>query len=810
MPPGDIADRLMVCGQLDWVMTLVLDAIGRDSLPQPLYMQLFRGDILTGTIFRRFLLAQRILRKAGVNPQSRPALPDCSTHRLWALWDKIMDLTVTLVERQGERTNAVIETFFRSILDGQYKYPDLLLSALTLSPNCPNAYDLLKADWGKFNDHAFLEESIVMHAVRILQSDRRPLRQPTTNFLVELVVGTPTVQQWLKPTIQLNLLNHLEADTEPRYITQTLYLQSLLERKSTDADSAPPQTLTTRCVELLNHQDPEVRLWSALLAKKLSAEKCPTLQTRLEELSTDADPKVRAAAVEAWNTSYGQQTETEQKDILISKLLPVANANSSAFVRRELAYALNVIAADRTPELISLCKQETSKPPESSKSKGKAKAKKGSTSASTSKSSDSVLAKAWRLMVALQTDPDAEVATGMQSVVAFVRGCVAQQEAAAAGGKRKKKAPVAGSCPLAERVPLQRRLCHTLVEIDEAVGGEESKENDPQELNIVSLPVGPRNPALPLLNHQLRSLKVKEAPEMVRFGISRQMFTVFKDHVTWQDLTEDTGKPHILKHPLVPGSLFKVTALLPGIPLLPPSLLIGYNDGSIRLWQIPTSQTEPTLVTTWQGLHGCGDISPSAKTHGISMTSIGDRKLIIGGDAKYLRQWDLVTELALGDVPVGTDQAVTALASNGVYNIAAGLEGGTVRLFDTRAEAEGKVAVGPKHSNPVRAISLRADNLNMISVCRGGSAHLVDLRKMIPAVKKWSWSGVPADVAIHPILDLMAFGAAQSLEVYSTGGEQQCGSEEGAVCVDFHPTEAVLAAGNARNKVVQLYGEWAE
>lgn len=809
MVVGDICDRQILMGQLDWVLTLILDAIARDSLPKELFQKLFRGDLLTATIFRRFILSQRIMKRTGCHPVSRPALPDCSQHRLWTLWDNVMDMTVMLLKEQSEKTCPIIQTFFGIILNGQYQnHPDLLLSALSLSVECPKAYELLKAGWIKLNGDVHLQECIVEHAVKILQSGEKALWHITTKFLVELLAETPAAKELLKPDIEVNLLNHLHGKADHSLVTQTLFMQLLLEERLTKSNSTRQQALSASCVNLMTHHEPIVRLWAVLLGAKLPAAECPQLRSRLEHLLNDADPKVRAAAIEACVSSYAQLPE--QKDVLIEKLLPMVNTNSSSLVRRELANALNVYVADRTAELITIFKQETSKPPEQSKSKGKAKAKqqqlkKGSNPTT---KSESTLAKVWRIITALQSDPDPEVSKAMQSIVAFIKRTVAEQDST--GGKRKKKTPI-GSCPLAAKLQLHERLCRDLVKNlkthQNGDSGEDSKENDSRVLN--GLPLGPRNPTLPLLNHQLRSVQTKQAPQMVRFGANRQMFTVFKDHITWQDHADESGKTHVLKHPVVTGSQFKVTSLLSGIPHHSSSLLIGYNDGSIRLWRIAT-QSDPELIGAWQGLHDYGDAAPSAKTHGIAMTSIDNQQLITGGDAKYLRKWNLAMEATVGDISIGTDQAVTALASNGVYNIAAGLDGGTVRLFDTRAEADGKIAVGPKHSHPVREISLRADDLSLVSVCGGGSVHLVDLRKMIPAVKKWSWNAVPMGVAIHQRLDLVAFGGTESLEVYSIDGERQCDLQKGASCVDFHRVDAVLGAGSTRDNAVLLYGEWGQ
>ncbi|XP_062563341.1 regulatory-associated protein of mTOR-like [Armigeres subalbatus] len=803
--PGDIADRQLLLGQLDWVLTLILDAIAWDSMPKDMFQQLFRGDLLTGTIYRRFILSQRMLIRAGCTPVSKPSIPDNSRHRLWAVWDRLMNMTMNLLEKQNEKECPIIRTFFQIILDGQYQqHLDLFLSAMSLSVQSPNTFTPLKAGWKKLGNDVQLQNCIVNQAIRLLQSRDKILRQKTTIFLTEVFAETPAAEELLKSEGRVNLLQDLSKKSDNRLLITTLYMQLLLEKHSCASDPAHWRALAAHCVDLMNHPDSDVRVWSVLLGQTISAAGLTDLRGRIEELLDDVVPKVRAAAVESWIASYSHLPE--QKDTAISKLLTMMGNNSSSLVRRELAYALNVIASDRTVELIAVCKQEQSKPPEPSKSKGKAKAKqqqqrKGSL---TSSKSELPLAKAWRLMVTLQVDPDPEVASAMQSVVTFVNRCVTEQESA--GTKRKKKISV-GSCPLATRAKLHERFNWDLTKDRRHVqqNGEEeaSKENNAGALNC-NPPIESRNPTLALLNHQLRSFQVQKVPQMVRFGARHEMVTVFKDHIAWQDSTNVNGKPHIFKHPTVP--LVKVTSLLLDIPHRSSSLLVGYNDGSIRLWHVEATP-DPCLVTAWQGLHDLNETTLAEKIHGIVMTSIGTRQLITGGDAKYLRKWDLTTQLTIGDISIGTDQPVSALASNGVYNIAAGLEGGTVRLFDTRAEADGKIAVGPKHSKPVRMVSLRQDEQTMVSVCTGGSVHLVDLRKMIPALKKWSWDTVPLDVAVHPRFDLVAFAGSDRLEVYSIDGERNSGLQVGAVCVDFHPKEAVLGAGKERDNAVVLYGD---
>jgi hypothetical protein len=57
-------------------------------LPKPLFQRLFRQDLLVASMFRNFLLADRILRSLNCTPQSYPPLPPgVADHPLWQAWD---------------------------------------------------------------------------------------------------------------------------------------------------------------------------------------------------------------------------------------------------------------------------------------------------------------------------------------------------------------------------------------------------------------------------------------------------------------------------------------------------------------------------------------------------------------------------------------------------------------------------------------------------------------------------------------------------------------------------------------------------
>lgn len=101
-------------GELNWIFTAITDTIAWNTLPKgehfsciksncyiincssasELFQKLFRQDLLVASLFRNFLLAERIMRSCDCTPVSHPALPPTYQHPMWDAWDLALDLSL--------------------------------------------------------------------------------------------------------------------------------------------------------------------------------------------------------------------------------------------------------------------------------------------------------------------------------------------------------------------------------------------------------------------------------------------------------------------------------------------------------------------------------------------------------------------------------------------------------------------------------------------------------------------------------------------------------------------------------------------
>ncbi|KDQ62866.1 hypothetical protein JAAARDRAFT_188509 [Jaapia argillacea MUCL 33604] len=89
--PGDLKDRRTPLGELNWIFTAITDTIAWTTFSRELFTRLYRSDLLIASLFRNFLLAERIMKCYHCTPHTYPPLPPTNTHELWASWDLAVD-----------------------------------------------------------------------------------------------------------------------------------------------------------------------------------------------------------------------------------------------------------------------------------------------------------------------------------------------------------------------------------------------------------------------------------------------------------------------------------------------------------------------------------------------------------------------------------------------------------------------------------------------------------------------------------------------------------------------------------------------
>ncbi|KAF5312958.1 hypothetical protein D9619_002557 [Psilocybe cf. subviscida] len=89
--PGDLKDRRTPLGELNWIFTAVTDTIAWTTFSRETFTRLYRCDLLIASLFRNFLLAERIMKNYHCTPHTYPPLPATNTHPLWATWDLALD-----------------------------------------------------------------------------------------------------------------------------------------------------------------------------------------------------------------------------------------------------------------------------------------------------------------------------------------------------------------------------------------------------------------------------------------------------------------------------------------------------------------------------------------------------------------------------------------------------------------------------------------------------------------------------------------------------------------------------------------------
>ncbi|XP_045213850.2 regulatory-associated protein of mTOR-like isoform X2 [Mercenaria mercenaria] len=369
--PGMLNDRRTMLGELNWIFTAITDTIAWNTLPRDVFQRLFRQDLLVASLFRNFLLAERIMRSYNCTPISGPTLPPTYQHPMWQAWDLALDLCLRQLPKLLEDDSAVFQhsPFFTEQLtafDVWLKYgaesrapPEqlpIVLQVLLSQVHRLRALELLGRflDLGPWAVSLALSVGIFPYVLKLLQSNARELR-PLLVFIWAKILSVDSSCQadLVKDNGHKYFLSVLADPYMPsKQKSMAAFVLAMMVNEYRQGQEAALQgSVVAICLDQLYDSSPLLRHWLALCLAKVwtnfdSARWCgvrDTAHEKLYKLLNDEEPEVRAAAVYALGTFISNVSEKSDHATSIDlgvgmKLVQVAH-DGSPLVRKELVVA---------------------------------------------------------------------------------------------------------------------------------------------------------------------------------------------------------------------------------------------------------------------------------------------------------------------------------------------------------------------------------------------------------------------------------------------------------------------------------------
>ncbi|XP_064071828.1 regulatory-associated protein of mTOR isoform X2 [Vanessa tameamea] len=271
--PGQVTDRRTMLGELNWIFTAITDTIAWSSLPPDLFQQLFRADLLTASLCRNFLLADRIMRSYNCTPVSSPALPSLARHPLWAAWEHTLDLALAQLPALLERPHHHYRhsPFFRDQLTAFQLWLDLgnwsvsrpppdqlpmVLQVLLSTLHRVRALQILCRflSLGAWAVRAVLAVGIFPYMLKLLQASAHDLRASMVYIWAKIIAVDPTCQVDLVNAkghkYFLSILQDPSVDTEHRTLA-AFVLAGIVDNYPAGQEAALQGSMISACLEQL-------------------------------------------------------------------------------------------------------------------------------------------------------------------------------------------------------------------------------------------------------------------------------------------------------------------------------------------------------------------------------------------------------------------------------------------------------------------------------------------------------------------------------------------------------------------------------
>ncbi|XP_028167596.1 regulatory-associated protein of mTOR [Ostrinia furnacalis] len=390
--PGQVTDRRTMLGELNWIFTAITDTIAWSSLPAELFQQLFRADLLTASLCRNFLLADRVMRSYNCTPVSMPALPSLARHPLWAAWEHTLDLALAqLPALLDERAPADYRhsPFFRDQLTAFQVWLELGSPSRSPPSQLPMVLQVLLSTLhrvralrllcrflalGAWAARAVLAVGIFPYMLKLLQASAHDLRASMVYIWAKIVAVDPSCQVDLVNAkghkYFLSVLADPTVDSEHRTLAAYV-LAGIVDNYPAGQEAALQGSMISICLEQLTDSSPALRQWACIALGRLWraydaarwAGARDLAHEKLYPLLLDHAPEVRAACAFAlgsfvlWHGARTEHGNALEQQVGV-QLAARAAADASALVRMEILAALQWLVLSFEQYFIAVYLQE--------------------------------------------------------------------------------------------------------------------------------------------------------------------------------------------------------------------------------------------------------------------------------------------------------------------------------------------------------------------------------------------------------------------------------------------------------------------
>ena len=467
--PGKTTERRTPIGELNWIFTAITDTIAWNSLPKPLFKKLFRQDLMVAALFRNFLLAQRIMRRFGCQPQCYPAIPSCHEHPMWDSWDLAVELVLAQVpnfmaaELNGIEAEYQHSEFFADQLTAFEVYLEqgavegeepqqlpIVLQVLLSQNHRLRALILLSKflDTGPWAVKLALGIGIFPYVLKLLQSQANELKPVMVFIWARILAVEQNCQADLLKengyAYFVNILNpksSLPIKIVGDHRTMCAFIIAMFCKDFSQGQKhLLDSELTEICLAQINLSDqehPGVRQWCCLCLSMYWRKNPEAVKKEIEsqahvklcKSTLDPVPEVRAAVLHALANFLGAlkvdgEVLTIEESIAANVL--VMSNDGSNIVRKELAIFISVFVTRHENQFIVSAFEGMIS--EASALNRNAESHRNSAYPANhiadtedgAVSTNSIYAAVWKQLLVLCVDPDPEVSRDAQIVVDYV------------------------------------------------------------------------------------------------------------------------------------------------------------------------------------------------------------------------------------------------------------------------------------------------------------------------------------------------------------------------------------------------------